>query len=139
MATYIYANYQWHICRLFIFVYLFRKNRRKERTKMKKYILGWKCFSFAYLYDNIIFILEFLYDMSRNVSEYVIFKRMLFICWLLLLELKWYCKQQQKCWNLRRIDALNSIQKTMLKFDPYWCTWNFKKIWNVQSYKCVNM
>ena len=53
---------------------------------MEKYISGWKCFSFAFLYDNIIFILEFSYDMSRNISEYVIFKRMAFLfagrcCW----------------------------------------------------------
>ena len=43
------------------FVELFRKKRIKEKkTKMKKYTLGYKCFSFAYAYDNVIFILEFL-------------------------------------------------------------------------------
>ena len=37
------------------FVELFRKKRIKEKkTKMKKYTLGYKCFSFAYAYDNII-------------------------------------------------------------------------------------
>ena len=55
---------------------------------MKNFIIGWKCFSFAYLYDNIIFILEFLYDMSRNVFEYVIFKRMLYYLLVIVVGIK---------------------------------------------------
>ena len=64
---------------------------------MEKYISGWKCFSFAFLYDNIIFILEFSYDMSRNISEYVIFKRMAFLLLVVVVGIKTILQTTKKC------------------------------------------
>ena len=49
----IYAGY------LFCWI-ISQEIKQGKKTKMKKYTLGYKCFSFAYAYDNILFILEFL-------------------------------------------------------------------------------
>ena len=49
------------------FVALFRKKRIKEKkTKMKKYILGYKCFS-LHMHMIILYYIRNFDDMSRNI------------------------------------------------------------------------
>ena len=58
-STYMHINNAIYAGYLFRWIILHERIKEKK-TKMKKYTLGYKCFSFAYAYDNIIFILEFL-------------------------------------------------------------------------------
>ena len=84
---------------------------------MKNYALGYKCFSFAYAYDNIIFILEFLMT-CQEIYLNINIERMASLfsglcCWN-----ENDIANNKKMLKFKPHDALNSVQKTMLKFDP---------------------
>ena len=116
-TTYVQMTYMQVI---YICLFVSQEQKKRKETKMKD-ILGWKYLSFAYSFMIILFlyfILKVSYDMSRNVFEYLLFKRMLYDLLMIVVGIKILLQTTKKCWNLRRVDALNSIQKTMLKFDP---------------------
>ena len=62
-----YCKWTMQYIQIIYFVALFRKKRIKEKkTKMKKYILGYKCFS-LHMYMIILYYIRIFDDMSRNI------------------------------------------------------------------------
>ena len=80
MNNAIYSDY------LFCCIISQEKNK-KEKTKMKKYILGYKCFS-LHMYMIILYYIRVFDDMSRNISEYVRLKHMAFYLLVVVIEIK---------------------------------------------------
>ena len=84
---------------IYICLFVSQEQKKRKETKMKD-ILGWKYLSFAYSFMIILFLyfmLKVSYDMSRNVFEYLLFKRMLYDLLMIVVGIKILLQTTKKC------------------------------------------